>query len=421
MSCVEQQRVPDQRSRRSRGTRRRQPGTIRPLASACPARCSSATVQARPARSGQAVLPEHQCGAEQARPRSMRSRPRRSSAAPPIFLLEGVERGQDRAEHADGDNEDADKPRLRMCRPAASPAGRGSSRKTRRSARRRTEGTRRAAAGAIGAREPFVERQQAELRAKADHATARRRRAARHRAASAPASAKSAKSKDCAGACQEQEGDEQRHRADFEQAEHEQHRPAGRPRDSLAQDHHRAAQAHDLPGNQEAAASCRPNTPSAPSRLLLRRTASPRCRAGRRASAAGQRGAGHQAEAHQPQAVRRQLEGRPARRRQRRRQVDSGAPLGSCQMAATDAASAAEPSKTRANAKPRPVSASDAAAIHSSKAAASRSFAKAASLHALRRAAEEHQQRLDDRRRIGRATGQIDIDGSTPSRPLPQA
>ena len=76
-----------------------------PLASAWPARCSSATVQARPARSGQAVAAKHQCGAEGGDgDRRVLGRGKAEQRAP-IVLLKGVESGQDRAQHRHDDDE----------------------------------------------------------------------------------------------------------------------------------------------------------------------------------------------------------------------------------------------------------------------------------------------------------------------------
>ena len=51
---------------------------------------------------------------------------------------------------------------------------------------------------------------------------------------------------------QQDEGEDQRDGAGLEQRQHEQHRAAGLGRQILAEDHHRAAEAHDLPGDQEA-------------------------------------------------------------------------------------------------------------------------------------------------------------------------
>ena len=102
-----------------------------------------------------------------------------------------------------------------------------------------------------------------------------------------------------------------RHRADLQQPEHEQHRQAGGERHPLAQDHHRAAEAHHLPGDQEATGVLQPE--HAERAEQARRGTEQPCRPplGHRRGERHGAGGGRQAEAHQPKPFRRDGKAEP--------------------------------------------------------------------------------------------------------------
>ena len=189
----------------------------------------------------QAALPEEQSSAEQRdRDRRILGRGEAQQAAP-VFLLECVEHGQDRAEHADSNDKDTETRAVQL--QARQPVQQAAAQAEIRGVQHDTGHDRagRAAAGAVGAREPFVERQQAELCPKSDdeqHADGGRH-ADQHAGMGEVCEAEALDR-----VCHDDDRHQQGHRTDFEHGEHEQYRTARTVRETFTQDHHRAAQAH---------------------------------------------------------------------------------------------------------------------------------------------------------------------------------
>ncbi len=188
-------------------------------------------------------------------------RRREAQQRAPIFLLERVERGEDGAEHGNNDDEYAEAggdARLLVGQPFQQAAAQTVERGIEHHARHQRAGS--AAAGAVRAREPFVERKQAQLGAKAndqqnaDEHQCRRRQFAGRRAELGESERMRR------GRQQENRGHE-RDRADFQQAQHEQDRAADLGGQLLAEDHDGAAEAHDLPRNQKTRTVANPKNP----------------------------------------------------------------------------------------------------------------------------------------------------------------
>ena len=271
----------------------------------------------------------------------------------------------------------------------------------------------RAAAGAIGAREPLVEWQQAEFCAEADdeqyadrdldrRGTASSRHG-RMRRTTGPAQAPTSSRIATSSAIEPTSSMPSMNRTGAARIALPGARSGSWPR----------RPGSSSPRPPERTPPCwMPNTPSAPSRLHGRAEQPPGAavRAGRRQQA-GER-CRHQAEPHQPQRRRRHLERRmprrpsagalrqrrfrPAKWRSRRR-----CPPGSPSRAASVPNRAGRPSQ-RERRRRRSTVSPRRPGVHS---------ANASSLHTLRHAVEEHQQRLDDRGRVRRTTGQINVDG----------
>ena len=126
----------------------------------------------RPSEPGQVhqpILPEHQGGAQEAhRDRTVLGGGQAQELAP-VLLLKGIKRGENGAEHGDGDHEDArdgDRQRLACRHPLDECAAQAEEGRVEDDAGEQR--TRRAAPGTVRPRKPFVEGQEPELRAEAD-------------------------------------------------------------------------------------------------------------------------------------------------------------------------------------------------------------------------------------------------------------
>src|SRR5579884_2662225 len=239
----------------------------------------------------------------------------------PVFLLEGIEGAEDRARYRQHDDENAQPAcRRRPCEQGAAEGKKGGVEDG-----TREQGSRRAAAGGIGGREPFVERQQAELCAEPEdeqNAAQDPHRRRQHRRRLRKLSEGQA-----LRLCREKnEGEQQRDAADFKQRQHEQYGAAARRRPILGQQHDGAAEAHELPGDQKGGRIVQSEHAERPDQAERRaeEPAGPAC--GRRAAKpAGEQRRG-EAKAHQPQRVRREAE--PNRlAEQARRQGHGGGPV----------------------------------------------------------------------------------------------
>ena len=172
----------------------------------------------------------------------------------PVVRLEGVEHRKQGRERAGRDNKqpDADRGRARRSR---QPAERGVAQAEEGGIEHHAgeNGARGAAAARIGAGIPFVKRQQAELGAEA------REQQRAHREAQRPGQQRrrlrEVEEVEPARAIGKQKHAEQeRHRTHLQEAQHEEHRRAGRGRQPLREQHGRAAEAHQLPGHEKRSA-----------------------------------------------------------------------------------------------------------------------------------------------------------------------
>ena len=152
-----------------------------------------------------------------------------------------------------------------------------------------------------------------------------------------------------------------------------------------------------------------PNTPKAPIRLMAAPNSQPAlpCGDGVASAQASAAGASPNPNSHSASGLTRKCTRSPASIVGR-----TIAPVASGRASNAATMPTAQPrnSSPRATSNPRPVSAKKAAASQASNATVRRSFGKLASFYSLRGALEEHQQRLNNRRRIRRAAGQVNID-----------